>query len=438
MRRTICFLWLLIRFAPVVLPQGVSDSLLQRGSLQNCVQYALVHQPAIHQSLLDEEIMERTIQSNLADWYPQLNFSYNIMHFPQVPVSVVGGNPIQESLPNTSIGQFSLTQTLFNRDVLLASSSASDVRRRVKQQTISSKIEVVVSVSKAYYAVLETQQQIALLDEDIVRLRQSLKDAYDQYHGGVVDNMDYKRAMILLNNALQEKLQNVELLKARYVFLKEQMGCPMDTELQIQNDSTQMERDAFFDTNQLLNVENRIEYQELLTLKRLQEADASYAKWSFLPSLSAFANYTLNYQQNALSRLYDQNYPSSFVGLQLSFPIFQGGKRLQKIRQSQLELQRIDDDFLLLQNSVNAEYAQAAATYKSNLNTYAVLKENQELAKDVYHTIQLQYKAGTKTYLEVITAESELRATQVNYTAALYQVMSSKLDVQKALGTIHY
>jgi outer membrane protein TolC len=199
-----------------------------------------------------------------------------------------------------------------------------------------------------------------------------------------------------------------------------------------------MEHEAFFDANLSLNVENRIEYQELLTQKRLQEADVAYTKWSFLPSLSVFANYNLNYQQTSVSRLYDQNYPSSFVGLQLSFPIFEGGKRLQKIRQAQLELQRIDDDFLLLQNSVNAEYAQAAATYKSNLNTYAVLKENQELAKDVYHTIQLQYKAGTKTYLEVITAEAELRATQVNYIAALYQVLSSKLDVQKALGTIHY
>ena len=438
MRRTICLFSVLIRFAAAAQPQTVSDSLLERSTLQNCIQYALLHQPLIHQSLLDEEITERAIQGNLADWYPQLNFNYNIIHYPQVPVSVVGGNPIQESLPNSSIGQFSLTQTLFNRDVLLASSSASDIRRRVKQQTIGNKIDVVVSVSKAYYAVLETEQQIALLDEDIMRLRQSLKDAYEQYHGGVVDNIDYKRAMILLNNALQEKTQNVELLKARYVFLKDQMGCPMDTELHLEQDSTQMEHEAFFDANLSLNAENRIEYQELLTQKRLQEADVAYTKWSFLPSLSVFANYNLNYQQTSVSRLYDQNYPSSFVGLQLSFPIFEGGKRLQKIRQAQLELQRIDDDFLLLQNSVNAEYAQATATYKSNLNTYAVLKENQELAKDVYHTIQLQYKAGTKTYLEVITAEAELRATQVNYIAALYQVLSSKLDVQKALGTIHY
>jgi len=76
------------------------------------------------------------------------------------------------------------------------------------------------------------------------------------------------------------------------------------------------------------------------------------------------------------------------------------------------------------------------AGYKSNLNQYFVLKDNLELAQEVYNTIQLQYKAGIKTYLDVIIAESDLRTSQVNYTNALYQVLSSKLDVQKALGDI--
>jgi outer membrane protein TolC len=397
-----------------------------------------MHQPLLHQSLLDEEIVERSIQSKLADWYPQLNFNYMIEHFPQVPISVVQGFPAKVSTQNTSSGQFSLTQTIFNRDVLLASSSAADVRSRIRQETINNKIDVVVNVSKAYYAALETQEQIALLDDDIVRLQQSLKDAYEQYRGGIVDNIDYKRATILLNNALSEKRQNEELLNARYSFLKEQMGYPPETALTLEFDSTQMERETSLDTNSVLYFENRIEYQLLQTQKRLQEADVTYAAWSFLPSLNAFASYSLNYQHDDLSRLYDQNYPSSLVGVQLSFPIFQGGKRLEDLRRAKFELQRIDDDFLLLQNSISTEYAQSIAAYNSNRNTYAVLKTNLELAKDVYHTIQLQYKAGTKTYLEVITAEAELRATQVNYTSALFQVLSSKLDVQKALGTIHY
>ena len=83
------------------------------------------------------------------------------------------------------------------------------------------------------------------------------------------------------------------------------------------------------------------------------------------------------------------------------------------------------------------EYARAMASYKSNLNTYYVLKDNLELARDVYETVQLQYKAGTKSYLEVITAETDLRAAQINHTNALYQLLSSKIDVQKALGILH-
>jgi outer membrane protein TolC len=52
--------------------------------------------------------------------------------------------------------------------------------------------------------------------------------------------------------------------------------------------------------------------------------------------------------------------------------------------------------------------------------------------------LSLQYRSGVKAYLDVITAETDLRNAQSNYTNALYQVLSSKLDVEKALGTIKY
>jgi len=66
------------------------------------------------------------------------------------------------------------------------------------------------------------------------------------------------------------------------------------------------------------------------------------------------------------------------------------------------------------------------------------LKDNLLLAQEVYNTIQLQYKSGIKNYLEVITAETDLRSAQVNYTNALYQVLSAKIDLEQALGLISY
>ena len=77
------------------------------------------------------------------------------------------------------------------------------------------------------------------------------------------------------------------------------------------------------------------------------------------------------------------------------------------------------------------------ANYKANLANCLAVKENVDLAKEVYNVIQLQYRSGVKTYLEVITAETDLRTAQLNYFDALYGVLSSKIDVEKSLGTIN-
>ncbi|MGI8952533.1 MAG: TolC family protein [Chitinophagaceae bacterium] len=417
--------------------QKISDS-LQQASLQTCIQYALQHQPIIQQSLIDERITEYTIKSKLADWYPQINFDYFLQHYFQLPTIYFQGNPVKQGVINSSAAEFSLTQNIFNRDVLLASQTAKDVRTQIKQITSGNKIDVVVNVSKAFYDVLLTQQQIKLLNEDIIRLERSLKDAYNQYQGGIVDKTDYKRATISLNNARAEKKQTEELLKAKYAYLKQQMSYEAVNNLQLIYDSTQMEKDAFIDTTQNLNYNNRIEYQLLQTQKSLQQANLKYYKWSFIPSLSAYGNYNLNYFNNSFSKLYSASFPNSYAGLTLTFPLFQGNKRIYQIRQAELELKRVDYDVASLINSINTEYTQALATYTSNLNNYNILKENLDLALDVYNTIELQYKAGVKTYLDVIIAQTDLRSTQVNYTNALYQLLSSKLDVQKALGNIQY
>lgn len=438
MSRLISLIFLAAIVPLVAHSQNSSDSPVNHGTLQNCIRYALMHQPSVQQTRLDEEITERAIQGKLADWFPQLNFNFNVQHNPQLPVAIVQGSPLRQGLANSSNAQFSLSQTLFNKDILLASSSAHDIRTFAAQRSSDTKIDVVMNVSKAYYAVLVTQKQMELLDEAIVRLEQTFKEATTKYQGGVVDRTDYMRATISLNNAKADRQQAQELLQVRYASLREQMGYPTDGDLVLDYDSTQVEREAFLDTLQTLRYENRVEYQLLQTQIRLQEVNLDYSFWSFLPSISAYGGYTLNYQNGLFGQLYNQSYPYSFVGLQVSFPIFQGGKRIQQIRQARLQLNRFDYDVVSLKNSIATQYALATANYRSSLNSYRVLTDNLNLALDVYRTIQLQYKAGTRSYLEYISAETDLRAAQFNQTNSLYQVLISKLDVQKALGIVQY
>jgi len=76
------------------------------------------------------------------------------------------------------------------------------------------------------------------------------------------------------------------------------------------------------------------------------------------------------------------------------------------------------------------------ASYKSNYTNWQTLKQNVELAKDVYNVVSLQYREGVKTYLDVIVAQSDLRTSELNYYNSLFQVLSSRIDLQRALGTL--
>lgn len=431
-------------FVHQISAQKTSDSLARQAYLPDCIQYALEHQPTIRQLVIDQEIADRTVRSSLAAWYPQLNSSYSLLHYLKLPVTLIPDvttgerRPVALGAQNTSTVSFSLTQTIFNRDVLLASRTADAYRAQASQAVVDTKVDVVVNVSKAFYDVILTQRQVQILNGDIVRLQRSLQDATNQYQGGVVDKTDPQRARIALNNTIAQRKQYQDLVGAKYQTLKQLMGYPPTTPINLTYDTLQLANEIVLDTTLLVNPQNRIEYQLLQTQGRLLEANVRYNRWSYLPTVNANANYNLLYQNNVFPQLYNQSFPNSLIGLSVALPIFQGGRRVQQLKIAELQVRRLQWDLAALSSAVDAEYAQALANYKGNLANYNALRENLTLAEDVYRIINLQYRSGVKAYLDVTIAEADLRTARLNLFNALYSVLISKLDVQRALGAIQF
>jgi len=291
---------------------------------------------------------------------------------------------------------------------------------------------------KAFYDVLATEQQILVNEESIARLQRSQQDASARYEAGIADKTDFKRATILLSNARVSLKSNQELLAYKKAYLKKLMGYPAGKELPLQYDTLEMENEILIDTLQEQSYQSHIDYKLLTVQRELQDANIRYSKWAYLPTLNAYGAYNVNYQNNSFSELYQENFPYSYVGATLSIPIFQGGKRALKIQEQKLSRQRIDYSFSNLENTLNSEYTRVLASYKVNLANYHAQKDNVVLAKEVYDIIQLQYSNGLKTYLDVITAESDLNTARINYFNALYQILASKVDVMQTLGQINY
>lgn len=409
-------------------------------SLTDCLQYAFQHQPALKQSYIDEAIAHTNNAINLSSWLPQINGAANYQHYFELPTAFIpSGNTkiaTHTGLPYTSTPEITASQTIFSPDVLFAARSAKFNTLYAQQTTKSTKINLVSDVSKAFYDLLLTLQQIKVLRQDTARLNKNMQDTYNEYVSGIKDKVDYSQATISLNNTLVQLKSQQEAVQSKFAYLKQLMGYPTEQSFTVHFDTVQMMQETYFDTTEMLQYDKRIEYKQLLTSKRLQRETTMYYQFDFLPSLSAFYDYNHEYESGSFSDLYSRAYPYSLWGLTLNIPIFQGFRRIENIHKAKLQQQRTDWDEVNMKLEIYTEYKEALAGYKSNYYNLRTMEKNVQLAQEVYNIVNLQYREGIKAYLDVIQAESDLHTTEINYLNALFQLLSSKIDLQRAMGDI--
>ena len=428
----------------VLYAQDTRSFFSDSATVEGCIRYAFKNQPLVRQLKLDEDISRQNVRIALSDWFPQITSTANLQHYLKQPVLYFPDitNPtgpkrlITTGVLNNSGLMFSANQTIFNNEVYIAGKTIKYYRTQAVQTTRNAMIDLVVGINKAYYDVLLSIGQLHIITEDIDRLSESFHDAYARYQNGVNDIIDYKRATISLNNAYARKKNIEESISGKISFLKQLMGYPDDKPLTLKYNSLSLKEDILMDTLQTINYNNRIEYQLLQTDLHLQKSNIEFNKLSFLPSLSAYANYNINYQNDDFSELYKKSYPNSIAGLSLTFPIFQGTRRIQEIKRSKLQYNKLSLDTLRLKDEINTQYDQALADYKSNLTAYRITEENITIAQEVYNTVKLQYNQGIKSYLEVIVSETDLMSARINNLNALFMLRFSKIDVDQALGKI--
>lgn len=411
-------------------------------TLQQVLGYAVAYQPLVQQARLDERSNEADIRITLAAWLPQVGLTGTAQHYFGLPFTVFPdpttgiSTPRQLGVKNVATLGVSGTQVIYNNDVNLARRQASYTRLAAGQKTIYTKVGTVSDASKGFYDVLLSQRQLAVFDEDILRLSRNLKDARARYDAGIVDKTDYLQAEISLNNSLSGHKQAQEAVNAKTAYLQQLMGLSAERPISLKYDTLQLEQEAVADTLERLNPANRIEFQQVLTQKSLQNLNIDYYRYGFLPSLSAFGNYNSVYQANAVSEQYSQRFPNSYTGLQVGLPIFTGFRRTQNLRRARILDQRVDQDLLGTRNQVTTEYVTALANYKGYYNDYIIGRRNLELSKEVYKVVDIQYREGIKVYLDLLIAQTTLRTSQLNYYSALFQVLISKVELLRTLGTL--
>jgi outer membrane protein TolC len=417
-------------------------------SLQQAIDFALKHQSAVLNADIDVQIAKNKVNETTGIGLPQVSTNFSFQDFVKVPVSLIPGEffgepagtfiPVQFGVKYQSTLGLEASQLLFDGSYLVGLQASKTYKELSIRNSKRTKIETAVAVTKAYYSVLVSNEQLSLLDANLTRLKKSLNDTEAYFKNGFVEKIDLDRLKVLSNNLETERQNVIRLLDLNTKLLKFQMGMPIETGLKLTDGISDIQIDTQVllpDSNAYIN---RVEYSLLQTQKKLNELNLKRYKSEFLPSIAAFGATSSIYQNNNFSELYDTRFPTTVVGLRLSLPIISGGQRIFKIKSAALEVKKSANDLTNAKNGISLEIAQAKTSYQNGYQSLENQKRNMELSKEVLRVAKIKYEQGVGSSLEVTSAETALKESQNNYINALYDLLINKVNLDRALGKITY
>jgi outer membrane protein TolC len=336
---------------------------------------------------------------------------------------------------NLNVGA-SLQQLLFQPDVfvgLMARKTALDLSNAVIEQT---KEAVKDSAYKRYYAILIAEKQLHFLNESVKRLEKLYHDDSIMFKNGFAERLDLDRVQVQLNNlkTTQSVVENAVLLS--YAGLKFAIGASQKDIVVLKDSLTTASiKEDILDNS--FKYEDRAEIRTLELAKSMRELDVKRNKLGYLPTVALAANYNITGMGKKFFTS-DQTFwlKSSFVGLNVNVPIFDGYQRKYKTLQAQLNVEKAENNIANVKQVIDLQQVITKESLKNALLNLDIQERNLELAQKVYNTTKLKFEQGLGSSFEVLQSDTDYQTAQSNYFNALYNATVAKISYQSALGKL--
>ena len=412
----------------------------QTWSLQQCIDTAQINNKNLQISrnniILGVE-KQKEVKANLipkvslnADYKYFWDLPYQIM-----PQSAFGGpegqfKEIQMGVPHNIGTNIQIAMPLYNPQAYGAIQTTKIASELSELQFRKSEEQVLFEISNLYYNAQILAHQKEFIESNLVNTTQLLENL----------ELLYAQQMIMKSDVTKVELQKEQLITQRELIvsnfeqvmnaLKFSMGIPFQQNIQI---DLEIINKTGIDYSISMPVDLQISYVH----NKLLSSELSTLKDSRLPSVSVFGSYgQTGFGYNEKPNEFLDFFPTSFAGLQVAVPLFNGTVTKRKINQKKIEIQNseLQIDFVAEQNKMLIENAtrKRIVTQQTIENSSAQIN----LASTVYNETVLQQKEGTASLTDILMADNALREAQQFYLSAVVDYLKADLELKKLTGNI--
>ena len=443
--------------ASFFIPLSIQAQDTLRIDLAQALEIALSENPTIKVANQEIEKKRYAHKGTLASLFPQISYSADYsrtlkkqvmyMDFDMGDMGGLGGEATEgisqaDMDKGFEVGRSNNWSTGINASMPLINASlwkslrisATDVELAVEQAR-SSKLSMINQVKKGFYAVLLAHDSYVVFKQSYDNAMENYLDIKRKYEQGTVAEYDLIRADVTVKNTEPNLLQAENALVLAKWQLKALLG--MDLEMPIDCEGALGDyRELLFadymatDTTLAANTDLRqldLQKQQLRHTLTMQKLD-------FLPTLSLSGLYQWSAMNNDFKfKNYRWN-PYSMIGLSLSIPIFTGGSRYMKLKQTEISLKQLDWQRDDTQRNLRLAVKQQLDNMSTCVKRFDAASKGIDQAERGYRIAQKRYDTGAGTWLEMNDAELALTQARLNFNQAIYDYMVAKTDLEKTLG----
>ena len=328
----------------------------------------------------------------------------------------------------------SMTQSLYNNEFYVQLRQANNTVAKAQVELDNSKQDLLIRVTELYFDVLAAEDDLKFATAEKEAINRQREQAENRFEVGLIPITDVKEAQSSFDRAVAREIDAqiaLELsIDALAVVTGEQIS-----DLKSLSSRMQLLRPEPDDVSDWINTA----LNQNLTLL-INEYDTKIAKQEIkriqsqhLPTVDIVASYN-DSDSGGLSG--SRKTEDSRIGLELNFPIFQGGRTYYQTKESeflyQAALQANEKIRRETTRDTRDAYNNVVAGI-SRVNAFDRAVESAEVAADA---TQAGFEVGTRTSVDVLLALRVVFEAQRDYSRSRYDYLLDTLRLKRSAGTL--
>jgi outer membrane protein len=132
----------------------------------------------------------------------------------------------------------------------------------------------------------------------------------------------------------------------------------------------------------------------------------------------------------------DTDQTTSYLGVQLNVPLFQGGSTNSKWREAEANRDRANADLESARRNVDLQTRQAYTGVVDGISQVMALEQALKSSEKLLEASKLGQEVGVRTNLDVLNAQQQLFSTRRDLYLAKYNYLISRLKLKAAVGSL--